>query len=153
MDDHSANTCEICKAAWVEGWTCEAAFHQMLVWEFADEQGAAAVHHLSILCYHLQHPQLYSPQGLRHAINLLLTFDNGATPEQVRAETRPMLEKRTWSVRGSETAGYGNYTHPVIWTQHAPQIVTGGPEGYAERVRNWSKSILESLRAAGELEK
>ncbi len=151
MSDPIGGICEICGAAQIEGWTCEAAFHQMLVWEFADEHGAGAVHHLSVLCYHLQHPQLYSPQGLRHALELLVAFDGGAPPEQVREQARVSLSERTWSIRGNANAGYGNYAHAVHWTLHAPTIVIGGSEGYVQRVHDWSKSILTALRSAGEL--
>jgi len=151
MNDPLAAACEICGAVQVEGWTCESAFHQMLVWEFSDENGAGSVHHLSVLCYHLQHPQLYSPQGLRHALDLLVAFESGATPEQVREEARASLKERTWPIRGSVSAGFGTYAHPVHWTTHAPQVVAGGSAGYVDRVQAWSTSILTALRNAGEL--
>ena len=49
--------CPECGAVLHDGETCEAYFHQMLFWE-AENPANGEVHHLAVLCYHLQHPHL-----------------------------------------------------------------------------------------------
>jgi hypothetical protein len=67
----------------------------MLFWE-AENPNYGVVHHLMVLCYHLQHPSLYSPEGLRQAITLLSDFlERGLTPEQVRKRSRNTVNSST----------------------------------------------------------
>ncbi len=72
-----------------------------------------------VLCYHLQHPSLYSPEGLDEAKRLLIEF----------------LE-------------HGSYDHPIQWAMTA-DVVTGGIEGYCDNVRQWAHSIHHLLTATG----
>ena len=67
------NTCPACGANLPGGLTCEDCFHQMLFWE-NEESLLGEVHHLMVLCYHLQHPHLYSQEGLANAAGLLIDF-------------------------------------------------------------------------------
>src|SRR5512145_2930017 len=62
-----------CNAPWQEGQTCQDHFHQMLFWE-NEHPPLGEVHHLMVLCYHLQHPSLYAPEGLEYAKGLLVDF-------------------------------------------------------------------------------
>ena len=63
--------------------TCRNHFEQMLAWEFEYPE-VNSVHHLMVLCYHLQHPSLYSPDGLGRAIHILAEFlDVRFGPEEV----------------------------------------------------------------------
>ena len=66
--------CPECGASWTNGQTCDDYFHQMLFWEVENPGDGAEVHHLMVLCYHLQHPSLYSPAGLSEARRLLAEF-------------------------------------------------------------------------------
>jgi len=60
----------------------------MLYWE-NEVLANGEVHHLLVLCYHLQHPRLYSPAGLGYAIQLLRDFlVGGLSPQEVRRESR-----------------------------------------------------------------
>jgi hypothetical protein len=69
-----------CPACGAEGDNCEADFHQMLFWE-AERPEIYEVHHLMVLGYHLQHPHLYSVEGLENALGLLQDFvSEGLTP-------------------------------------------------------------------------
>ncbi len=58
--------CPDCGALLQPGESCRAYFDQMLYWE-TEEPSRWAVHHLMVLCYHLQHPHLYSPETLAGA--------------------------------------------------------------------------------------
>lgn len=58
----ASQRCAECGAAWTNGQTCEDHFHQMLFWEAENPRAGAEVHHLMVLCYHLQHPSLSRSQ-------------------------------------------------------------------------------------------
>lgn len=139
--------CTECGAIWKDDRTCETDFHQMLFWENEFPE-LGVVHHLMVLNYHLQHPSLYSPDGLRFSMNLLREFvEQGVSTEQSRQRYREMLSSthRTWKIKGCPDA-HGSYPHPIEWTMRAADVIEGGAESYIENVEKWSRSILESLR-------
>lgn len=139
--------CRECKAKWLDSRTCQDDFHQALAWDFEDP-GAGTVHHLTVLCYHLQHPNLYSPEGLRYAEGLLVEFlEQGKSPETVRRENSETVQnnRRNWTVTGSGHSKAEYRTLPT-WTMTIRDVVSGGLGNYPARVRAWSESILKALR-------
>ena len=129
--------------------TCETYFHQMLFWEVEFPAYGAEVHHLTVLCYYLQHPSLYSPAGLNEAQHLLAEFvERGASPIEVRQRNQARVDssRRDWKIKGT-TASHGAYDALVQWTMTAADVVAGGSENYCDNVRAWSKSISETLKA------
>lgn len=147
------NRCPECGAAWQGNLTCQDHFHQMLSWESEYPDKTRAVHHLMVLCYHLQHPHLYSPQTLEGAKQLLAAFvEEGITPTEARRRQRSVVDsgKRAWKITGTPTS-YGTYAHPVQWTMTAADITAGDLDGYIARVQDWARSALEALKASGNL--
>lgn len=143
-------TCPECSATWSDEGTCQEYFHQMLFWE-AEYPRLGEVHHLMVLGYHLQHPSLYSPQGLAEGLRLLDLFVvQGVAPEVVRKQNRERVDsgKRRWKIKASSSS-HGGYKQPVVWTMTAADVVAGGAENYSENVRRWAQSILASVRKAG----
>ncbi len=67
-----AARCPECETPWTNGHTCQGSFYQMLGWESERPSVLGEVHHLMVLCYHLQHPSLYSPEGLSLSTPLML---------------------------------------------------------------------------------
>ena len=146
------NACPDCGAAHEAPLACDDDFHTLLGWE-NEFPGYGVVHNLLVLCYHLQHPRLYSPEGLNYAKGLLLDFlEKGKTTEDVRRENKRQVSSshRTWKVTARPGA-QGSYSNPVTWTMTALDIVRAGPEGYIKNVRAWAEAVLTSLRAAGEV--
>lgn len=144
--------CLECGTAWSDGKTCQDHFHQMLFWE-AENPGYGEVHHLMVLCYHLQHSSLYSPQGLNEGQRLLVEFlEKGVTPDEVRKRNRARVDssKRKWKIKRTATS-HGSYEHPIQWTMTAADIVAGGADNYCGNVRRWAQSILQTLKATGNL--
>jgi hypothetical protein len=142
--------CSECGTELPSSRTCEDDFHQMLFWE-AQDPSLATVHHLVVLCYHLQHPSLYSREGLEHAIKLLADFlDGGLTPQEARWRQRIQMDsgERTWKVTGSEDS-HGVYTRPVEWLMTARDVVRGGRAHYLDSVLAWAHKTLEDLRSSG----
>jgi hypothetical protein len=147
----SEQVCPSCGAAWSEGRTCQDDFYQMLYWENEDPE-LGVVHHLMVLCYYLQHPELYSPRGLEEGLGLLKTFLSGKSAQEVRAANRARVDSgaREWKVT-ARPGSTGAYAHPVAWRTRAADVVAGGKDGYVEGVRAWAQSIYEDLRASGNL--
>jgi Family of unknown function (DUF5946) len=138
-----SQSCPECGAPWQGVQTCEDYFHQMLFWEAENPAYGAQSHHLMVLCYHLQHPSLYSPEGLEFAQQLLVEFlEHGRTPEQIRLRNRHHVDssRRNWKITGAGEAR-GSYTHAMRWSMTAADVVAGGVEHYCDRVRSWALSI------------
>lgn len=134
------------------GTTCQEYFHQMLFWE-SENPGYGVVHHLLVLCYHLQHPSLYSPDGLDYSRQLLVDFlEHGLSTQEVRQNSRDQVSStnRKWKVTG-RPGSQGEYKYPVHWKMTAKDVVSGGAEHYVDNVRKWAEMTLEDLRESGNM--
>lgn len=147
-------TCTECGAEFaLPQAACEENFHQFLYWEQADMERLGVVHHLMVLGYYLQHPSLYSPEGLAFAKGLLVDFvERGISPRQIRQREAASLDsgKRAFKIAASP-GSHGAYQNPVHWTIRACDVVAGGAENYVANVQAWAQSIYDSLRASGEI--
>ena len=145
--------CPECGAIWAEGITCRDHFNQMGYWELENPSYIPQVHHLMVLCYHLQHPSLYSPEGLRGAKQLLMDFlVRGLSTQQVRQRDRAKLDsgKRKLKIKGTP-ASHGAYDAPIQWVITAADVTARGVDSYCDSVKAWARSAYEALQAAGEL--
>ena len=109
------------------------------------------VHHLLVLCFHLQHPNRYSPEALAWGRETLADWvERGVTPHDVRQRERGRLSSsnRTWRVRGTPESR-GTYERPMRWTMRAQDVVEGGIDAYVENVNAWARSILTELTRSG----
>ncbi|MEO8610225.1 MAG: DUF5946 family protein [Chloroflexota bacterium] len=146
------NRCRECQARWDDGKTCEDDFHQMLFWE-TETPSLWVVHHLMVLCYYLQHPSLYSADGLNNAKTLLIDFVvHGLSPQTVHRQTRGQVDsgKRQWKV-SARPDSHSVYAYPVTWTMTARDVVAGGMDHYIENVQAWAKSMLVALQASNNI--
>jgi hypothetical protein len=145
MHMHTAK-CSECGLVWLDEINCQDRFHQMLYWE-AEDPHLWEVHHLMVLCFHLQHPSLISQKGLEEAKKLLAAFvEKGIQPQQIRDMNRVRLDsgKRDWKIHGSPDSP-GSYGKPVRWTMNIENIIEGGEKDYIENIRRWAQSVHESL--------
>jgi len=120
----------------------------MLFWEAEYPAAGAEVHHLIVLCYHLQHPSLYSPEGLEEARRLLVEFvEDGASPGEVRKRNRARVDssRRHWKIKGTADS-HGSYGHAVVWNMTAAEIVAGGAKNYCDNVRAWAGLVNSTLK-------
>ena len=142
--------CPECGASLADGQNCTDHFHQMLFWE-SQYPEIWEVHHLMVLCYHLQHPHLYSPDGLKFSAGLLADFvARGISPQEVRQRDRDKVDsgKRDFKITGRPGAE-GRYENKPQWTLTAGDVVAGGIERYNDNVRAWAKSMYDALVAVG----
>lgn len=140
------SSCPECGASWNDGRTCADDFHQLLFWE-NERPELGEVHHLMVLCYHLQHPSLYSAEGLAHARQLLAEFvAGGLSPQEVRRRQRAAVDSgaRGWSVT-ARPGNQGHYERQLAWELRVQDMVAGGPDHYRENVRRWAEVIMRDL--------
>jgi hypothetical protein len=138
---------KICPACGAVGDSCETNFHQMLFWEAERPEFGAEVHHLMVLAYHLQHPHLYSVDGLENARGLLRKFvAEGLSPQEVRKQNAPIVDsgKRKFTITARPDS-IGSYAKTPQWTMTAQDVVAAGLEAYCESTRAWAKSIYEDI--------
>lgn len=141
--DPNPQRCPECGAAWLDGQSCTDHFHQMLAWEFSDP-AAGVVHHLTVLCYYLQHPSLLSAEGRKAMQQLLADFvENAVAPQEMRRRIQQQMgqDKRQWELKGASS-----YEPPITWTQHIQDATRSGLENYAEHVREWASAVHQDLQ-------
>jgi len=125
----------------------------MLAWEYEDMELKGQVHHLMVLCYHLQHPSLYAPDGLLNAQRLLLEFvEGGVTPQEVRQRDREKVDSgnRDWKIK-ARPGLVAAYRSTIHWTMTSGDVIVRGAGIYNESIAAWARSILEAMRASGNL--
>lgn len=147
----TTNTCPECGAVWQNEQTCQDHFHQMLAWEAEYPDKTYAAHHLLVLCYHLQHPHLYSPQALQGAKKLLAAFVvEGITPAEARRRQLGEVDSgnRSWKITGTPTS-YDAYAHPIHWPMTIVDVAAGGVDAYLDNVKAWARSMYEALKTSG----
>ncbi len=154
MKEENINVCPSCGAHWHDNVTCEDHFRQMLAWDFSDAQ-AGAVHHLTVLCYHLQHPHLLSQEGLVGQMELLrLSIEEAYSPSELRAYNRPLADNATRKTPiSARPDNIGAYKQPIAWSMTCSYVTEIGLEGYPDRVRQWASSVMNTLRAVGKSNK
>ena len=106
-----------------------------------------------MLSYYLHHPSLYSPEGLKNAVSLLVEFvEGGTSPGDMRRRQRDVVDsgKRTWKVTSTPNTR-GAYARPPSWTLVMGDVAARGVDRYADSVRDWARSILDALKASGNL--
>lgn len=144
--------CSRCGAVLQPDKTCQDDFYQMLYWE-AEDPSRGIVHHLMVLCYHLQHPHLYSPEGIATGKELLISFvEQGLAPEIVRQREREAVnsKNRDWKIT-ARPGQIGKYEHPVKWTMTAMDVVANGADAYLVSVRTWAQAVLDDLKMSGNI--
>lgn len=139
--------CPTCDADQTDGKTCEDHFHQMLFWENEYPHYTLPVHHLLVASYYIQHPHLYSPDGLRFSITLLKEFLTGIDPQQKGREIRAGVQSETRSFKVTGTPeSHGSYPVPVPWTMFARDVTAQPVEQYADAIWAWARSIDQALQ-------
>ena len=105
------------------------------------------VHHLTVLCYHLQHPSLYSPESLQYARKLLVDFlVYGLSPAEARLQNKDQLDSGKRQIKITSRRGsQGAYLAPIHWRMTVTDVVAAGKEHYPTAVRAWADSILHAL--------
>lgn len=144
-------TCEECGAPLLHGESCRDNFHALLVLE-GQVPGApgSIVHFYTVACYVLQHPDNmnYTADALAGLRSSLAdALEGRASVEDLRRRARRAAE------------GAGRVTRrpddPAVpwrrggWQVTVADVLGAGPDGYAETVLRWARSIRGTLDAGG----
>jgi hypothetical protein len=145
-----STTCPQCSALLPDGTTCRELFDYSQLKEIEQPENYA-LHHLSLLCYMLQH-NIYARTGWLGGRDLLNQFVyRGLTPASARRQNRKKLDsrKRDWSLtKGEKLPG----VESVKWTFTIADVRLDTAEHYTADVRRWAESVLadtEKLVNAG----
>ncbi len=141
--------CSECGASLRGVENCRDYFNQMLVWDFEDFNGAGSVHHLTVLCYHMQHPSLYSRVALTHAKQFLKeVIQNNLSAKELLEKSREFLVTKVndSSVKGSP-GNHGTYSLKILWSMTADKVIADGLGMYQTHVNEWAQSIYNDIKS------
>jgi hypothetical protein len=142
--------CPECGAPVPEGGTCQQNFHALLLLE-GEVPGAPGglPHFYAVASYGLQHPDSMSYTAealawLRSAVARALSGEVDV------ADLRRSARHQGGSARvqrrdGDEVPGWGISS----WSMTVTDVLAGGADVYAERVRDWGASIVADLERVG----
>lgn len=146
-------TCTRCGATPRAGLTCRDAFNQLLAFEFADREAFGPVHHLTVACYYLQHPDGYS-DDVRAVWRRLISAPEAGREFAVStmAATRDQFEG---AARVREPGREPPEWWPRHWTHTALDALAVDEAdrtaaGHVRRVRAWAVSVRTALDTAEE---
>lgn len=145
------NPCPSCGAPIPDGGACHESFDLLLSWEW--EYQMQDVHHLLVACYHIQHPHLYSQEGLAGALDLLRRWVvEGEYVFDVRESIRGGVSnsQRDYPIT-ARPDNIGAFHQPIAWTMTAADVVAAGPDRFYDSVCAWAAGMVEALRSAGEM--
>jgi hypothetical protein len=120
----------------------------MIAWDFSDFAEVGQIHHLTVLCYYLQHPSHYSPQALQKAKNILKdVIEKNFSDKDIYQKESDVFssDKRKWSVEGT-TTNHGEYGSDIHWKMTVYEVVKDGLDRYPENVKKWAHTIYEDIK-------
>lgn len=133
--------CPQCGATSPSDEACQHRFHLCMALEYENPIAFGTAHHLTVVCYLLQH-NAYSRDVWLEARNMLAQFvRDGVTPAAMRQQNRSKLdsEHRTWNVtRGAKLIEF----NAILWTHTIADVRLENPEVYCTDVIRWAVSIL-----------
>jgi len=133
----SAN-CPECGAA-----GCRDKFESMLALEFESPTIFGAVHHITVICYNIQHPHEFTEESLAWMrLSLRAIIVDGLSPAELRKQVRKTIKGGVQVKRHAEPS-----QEPLTrnWSMTITDIRTENPEGYREDINAWARSILKDL--------
>ncbi len=148
------DACAQCGAGISDGDTCRTRFDALLAIELAFPPAFGAVHHLTVACYSLQHPEGYVGAALAMWRQMLAqSMDGVATPKELLREARRRFEG---PARVREKNAVPPAWWPTTWPLTAadalpPASESAGAQGHIDRVRRWAASVRATLDAADPL--
>ena len=134
--------CPECGASEQEGFDCWGQLGALIAWEYDDPE-LLEEHFKTVTCYNLQHPAMFQDiaiEGLRQVF--IEHLDNGLPISEIRKRMGKLGEgtNRVKKKEHEQTKTFHNW--PMIIDK---VYIPGQPEGAAQRVRDWAKSIRKEL--------
>lgn len=134
--------CPHCGAVIAPYEQCRDRFDLCLAKEFENPAAFGVVHHLTVVCYMLQHNE-YSREGWLDARKMLAQFvREGMDPSAMRKQNCATLDSgnRKWSIaRGAKLDRVEN----IVWTRTIADVRLDDAETYCADVKLWASSVLK----------
>lgn len=132
-----SDVCPECGAA-----GCREKFESMLALEFEDPAVFGAVHHVTVICYNLQHPGAFSEEALAWMRSTLRAIvEEGLSPAELRERSKMQFKGAVKVLSKTPKA-----PRKVEWSMTAADVHTDGPEIYVNDIMAWAKAIIKDLR-------
>ncbi len=139
--------CPECGAEYPARDNCQNRFNQCLALEYENPTAYGAVHHLTVLCYMLQHNE-YSHQVWLESREMLREFlEQGTTPSEMRRRNRKRVDSRNrkWSItQGPKFSRFAD----VKWTRTIADVRLDNAEDYSDDIKQWAATILHDTEAS-----
>jgi hypothetical protein len=138
MDWNDPSVCPECGAA-----ACREKYGKMLALEFEDPAIFGTVHHITVTCYNLQHPGVFTDEAIawmRSSLRVIIV--DGLSAKELRERARKMSGEGIKIKRHAEPREEPARVH---WSMTVTDIRTDNPEAYHEDIIKWARSILKNL--------
>ena len=110
--------------------------------EYENPGAFGAVHHLTVVCYMLQH-NAYSRDVWLEARNMLAQFvEEGVSPAAMRGRNRVRFDSahRSWSItKGAKLPEF----ETILWSRTIAGVRLDDPETYCADVQLWATYVLK----------
>lgn len=137
--------CPECGAALPRAMTCQDILYRMLALEYQHPSAFGAVHHLTVMCYNLQHPNAFT-DAFWHATAAQLTE---VVEQNLPVAYLRQRGKRAWTParRLFKITGTPTESHRTSWPMCIDAIVTEDPQEYVAHVQAWARVIVQAIQA------
>lgn len=139
--------CLQCGALPRDGKTCQDKYGEILALEFEDPSVFGAVHHITVTCYNLQHPDFFSDEAIEWMkASLRKIVEEGLSP----GEMRKSAGKRTGEgMNVRRRTAPADAPRRIDWSMTVMDVRRDNAEVYTRDIKAWAKSILDDLGRDG----
>lgn len=131
--------CDPCPECGAAG--CREKFESMLALEFEGLAVFGTVHHVTVICFNLQHPAAFSDEALAWMRSTLRAIvEEGLSPAELRERSHKQFNGQVKVLKKMPKS-----PHKVEWSMTAMGVRTDSPEVYVSDVMAWAKSTLNDL--------
>jgi hypothetical protein len=139
--DSNSPACSQCGAI-----GCREKYDEILALEFESPAVFGSVHHITVNCYNLQHPDIFTDEALawmRTSLHAIVT-EGLSGPELLKRARKTFkgdvpVKRRTPLTKASPR---------TKWSMTVMDIRTDSPEVYVKDIKAWAESILDDLKIA-----
>lgn len=132
----------VCPECGAPGDICQEKFESMLALEFEDPAVFGAVHHLTVICFNLQHSSMFTDESIawmRSTVQAIV--EEGLSPAELRERSMKTFGGKVKVLTKVPKASPRN-----AWSMTVLDIRTDSPDMYVKDVNAWAKSILQDMR-------
>jgi hypothetical protein len=125
------------------GGSCREQYGECLALEFQEPAVFGAVHHVTVLCYNLQHPRDFSPKALAWMrSSLRAVIEGNVSPVALREQAGREFKRQARVLRKDGQATPPARTH---WSRTVLDVRRESPAVYTGDILAWARAILQDL--------